>query len=678
MSTPSPTERNVTSAPSRLVEFLGTMNLAITLLVTLAVASVIGTVLQQNQPYTDYLLKFGPFWFDVFSGLGLYDVYSAGWFVFILAFLVSSTSICLWRNAPKMLRDMWHFREHVQHKSLRTFQHKLEWDAMVSVQQASEVARKVLDANKYRARVSEHANHTLLASMRGSTGRLGYVFTHSAIVIILIGGLVDGNSALKFAAQYGDLKIETRDIPASQVPEESRLSREHGSFRASVTIPEGRQANLAFVRLGEGYLVQELPFIVEVEDFRVEHYVSGQPKSFESDLIISDPVSKTSERHTISVNHPAVYNGYHIYQSSFGDGGSKLTMRAWPLEGFPVEPVVVNGAVNSDVELPMTSGVMTMEISDFRLFNVNPVQEGDTSGKKFENYGPNFIFKMRDETGQAVEYENYQIPVLRDGRRFFLSGVRETVGEPFRYLHIPADHNFSINRFMKYLQNLHDRDKVTLAARTAITDVMSVSGTMNPAKQDEIVQGMSRMLTQFVEGGFNQAFSHLENTVPEDQREQVQTVYVSVLRHILGLLYRQTVLEEGGDAERELSDDEYQFFEDAVTALESLPFYGAPVFMQLESFEHVQATGLQIARAPGKAVVYLGCILLIIGVFLMFYMPHRRAWVWIEPNPENPQRTRLLIAGTSARHTFEYASEFEQMAATLKQRLSDPTDTKAD
>ena len=63
MSTPSSTERNVTSAPSRLVEFLGTMNLAITLLVTLAVASVIGTVLQQNQPYTDYLLKFGPFWF---------------------------------------------------------------------------------------------------------------------------------------------------------------------------------------------------------------------------------------------------------------------------------------------------------------------------------------------------------------------------------------------------------------------------------------------------------------------------------------------------------------------------------------------------------------------------------------------------------------------------------------
>ena len=35
-----------------LLEFLGSMNLAITLLVVVAVASVIGTVLQQNQPYS--------------------------------------------------------------------------------------------------------------------------------------------------------------------------------------------------------------------------------------------------------------------------------------------------------------------------------------------------------------------------------------------------------------------------------------------------------------------------------------------------------------------------------------------------------------------------------------------------------------------------------------------------
>ncbi|MCQ8127858.1 cytochrome c biogenesis protein ResB [Methylomonas rivi] len=38
-----------------LPRFSGSMNLAI------AVAAAIGTVVQQNQPYPDYVLKFGPF-----------------------------------------------------------------------------------------------------------------------------------------------------------------------------------------------------------------------------------------------------------------------------------------------------------------------------------------------------------------------------------------------------------------------------------------------------------------------------------------------------------------------------------------------------------------------------------------------------------------------------------------
>ena len=50
------------------------MNLAITLLVAVAFSSVIGTILKQNEPYQNYILEFGPFWFEVYKSLGLYDV----------------------------------------------------------------------------------------------------------------------------------------------------------------------------------------------------------------------------------------------------------------------------------------------------------------------------------------------------------------------------------------------------------------------------------------------------------------------------------------------------------------------------------------------------------------------------------------------------------------------------
>jgi len=43
-----------------------------------------------------------------------------------MAFLVVSTSLCLIRNTPKMIKDMRSFRESVRVASLRAFHHKVE------------------------------------------------------------------------------------------------------------------------------------------------------------------------------------------------------------------------------------------------------------------------------------------------------------------------------------------------------------------------------------------------------------------------------------------------------------------------------------------------------------------------------------------------------------------------
>jgi hypothetical protein len=60
------------------------MNLAITLLVTVGIASIVGSVPRQNDARQNYIIKFGPFWFEVFSAPGFYDVYSVAWFLLIL------------------------------------------------------------------------------------------------------------------------------------------------------------------------------------------------------------------------------------------------------------------------------------------------------------------------------------------------------------------------------------------------------------------------------------------------------------------------------------------------------------------------------------------------------------------------------------------------------------------
>ena len=275
-----------------LFELMSSMRFAISLLSILAVASIVGTVLKQAEPYGNYLIQFGPFWFDVFEKLGLYDVYHAAWFLLILTFLVASTSVCISRNAPNFVREMKSFREHVSEQSLKAFKHKHEAATEHTPEALAASAQRYLEGQGYKVKNLPRENGVLLAAKAGSWNRLGYLLAHSAIVLICIGGLMDGNLVFKVQQSLGYKKIETRDIPQSQVPAISRLSPSNPSFRGSVQIPEGSSADVAFLNVADGYLVQELPFTVGLKKFRIEHYTTGQPKSFESDIELFDKSGK--------------------------------------------------------------------------------------------------------------------------------------------------------------------------------------------------------------------------------------------------------------------------------------------------------------------------------------------------------------------------------------------------
>lgn len=667
-ATDTPSRRPARS-PGRagvLLEFLGSMNLAITLLVAVAVASVVGTVLKQNEPYQNYIVKFGPFWFEVFKNLGLYDVYSAGWFLVILAFLVTSTSVCIYRNVPHMLRDMRSYRLNVQEQSLRAFHASRSWTVDLP---AAEVERRVTalaQARGYRVRRKDHGDHQVIAAMRGASNRLGYLFTHAAIVIICIGALVDGNLPLKLKEMSGQIKIETRDIPATQVPRESWLPVENPSFRGSVTVPEGSTANIAFLQLRDGYLVQPLPFTIELKDFRIEHYESGQPKSFESDLVIREPGKQPLET-TIAVNHPLFHEGYAIYQASFSDGGTKLALRAWNLGKPAVESQDISSAVFERHQVDTAAGPMTLELDDFRLFNINPAEEG--SGKRFRNFGPDFTFKLRNAAGEAREYENYMLPVEFEGRSFFLSGVRSAVSEPFFYLHIPADPKGTLDRFMRFNALLHDQARVAQIALETTRQTFGDAQLENPKLIEEVATTMQRLVELFAQGGFDAVAGQVEQSVPEDKRRDVMDAYVKVLRNILTALYYDVLKAEGVDVAAGIGERDGQFYDDAINALAVLPKYGSPFFLELKTFEHIQASGLQIARAPGKNVVYLGFALLTAGVFVMFYINHRRLWFWMR---QGAAGTELIFAGSGNREQREFRREFERLAQTLDGQLKPP------
>lgn len=670
MNDTTPPARPRRSTGAIALEFLGSMNLAITLLVVIAIAAVIGTVLQQNQPYPNYVMKFGPFWFEVFKALGLYDIYGAVWFLVLLGFLLVSTAICVWRNTPHILRDMRHYRVDVQEKSLRAFHLKAEWPTAHTPAVAAARAGALLGARGYRVRQRAGDDHFTVAAMRGAAGRLGYILSHVSIVVICLGGLIDGNLPLKWKELRGEVRIETRDLPSDQVPAESTLGTGNSSFRGSVSIPEGGSDNVAYLAVRDGYLVQKLPFTIELEQFRVEHYPSGMPKSFESDLLIHDEELDEPLRRTIKVNHPLIYKGYAIYQSSFGDGGSGLSLRAWSLDLPEQEPLELQSHVNRFLRLTTPRGERTLEFTDFKLYNIFPVDEDEERNGKFRNYGPSFVFRVRNPAGEALEYVNYMLPVELQGRRFFMSGMRATPSEDYRYLYIPADSNGTVQRFMTLLTAAHDHERVSRIIDMQIGNILGGDSASQEVRTT-MLESIGRLVAMFVQEGMEGVVKHAEASIAPEQRQEAIDSYVNVLQGVIAALYVEVLREEGVDVEQGVSDEDSQFFDDALNTLSMLGAYGSPFYLQLSAFDHIEASGLQIARSPGKNIVYLGCAMLMVGVFMMFYMHQRRLWVYLVPRDGG---ANLLVAGSGHRNRLEFEREFHALQAELQNAVPRGTD----
>lgn len=654
------------TAVARLIKFLGSMNLAISLLLVVAIASIIGTILKQNQPYTDYEIKFGPFWFDIFKSLGLYDMYSAAWFLAILTFLLLSIATCVGRNTPGILRELRHFRENAQKKSLLAMKHQLSLNSELSSQDAHTMAQRILAAQGFKTRQKVADSHIVVAGMKGRANHWGYWFTHIGMIVILLGaGILDnGSLAIRIAEWQGKLKPETRTIPVAEVPAISQLPASNAAYRGSVDIPEGNRANVIFLPVRDGYLVQYLPFDVEVKDFRVEHYSTGMPKSFESDLVIHDKSAPKPLATTISVNHPLVYKGVAIYQANFGDGGSEVKLRLYPFNN-PQAAQNMDGKIFSDYNLTRDNKQYKLELNDFRLFNINDIEGPDGKTKK-QNIGPSITFKVRDATGQAMEYQNYMSPIDIKGQRYLISGVRGTPAEPFRYLHIPLDPKGGIDRFMTFLSNIQNPELVKKSALATTQTSMQETAIQKPELENQVVESMVRLTNLFSSKGSDGVMQEITERFPENQRANAADAFMKVLNASLRALYLETLKQEGITGEP--SDADWQFFDDSIMAIDKISAYGSPWFLQMTSFKQIEASGLQITRSPGKPVVYFGSVMLAVGVFLLFYVAHRRIWVWITPRENN--HSEVVVTGSSNRNQPEFDSYFDKLQGIFQQAMA--------
>lgn len=682
------------------VELLSSMRFAISLLTLISIASVIGTVMKQNEPMTNYVNQFGPFWFEIFGKLGLYSVYSAWWFLLIMSFLVLSTSLCITRNAPKMLRDMRSWRENVREQSLQNFHHKVEWNASVS--RAALVQNLIgrIAASGYKIKVIDKGSATLIAAKQGAANKLGYIFAHSAIVIICVGGLLDSDLPIRFQQWFqGKTPFKGSGIIA-EIPAKHRLGLGNPTFRGNTLIPEGGTTNTAVIPQQDGVLIQDLPFTIRLNKFIIEHYSTGMPKLFASEVIVTDHQTGKNFPATIKVNEPLIYKGLAVYQSSFEDGGSKLKLTGYSMRGNRNYVFNLAGEVGSST--PLANGVSdyTVEWSGFRPFNVEnmaesgqdvravnsnktfnqKVSEGlnkrlgsaakNANNKDLKNVGPSVQYKIRDKTGQAREYHNYMQPVLIDGAYVFLAGTRDTPNEPFRYLRIPADEKDSVVEWMRLRAAILNPDTRAEAARRyaarALPENRKETGSLRTQLHESALKGMTIFAGDEKKSGFVAVAEFLEK-IPASEQEKAADIFMKIFNGSMWDLW-QVAREKDGLKPVAYDEKHARFLQLAINGLADTAFYSAPVYLQLNAFEEVKASVLQVTRSPGKNVVYLGCLLLVLGVFSMLYIRERRLWIWLKSTEDG--NSHALMAMSSQRKTLDFDKEFEVLKKALTQQAS--------
>lgn len=273
-------------------KFLCSLKLAISVLILLAVASIVGTIIEQNQPFEKYAQEYGPGLARLFDSMWFFDMYHSWWFLFLLILFTVNLACCSIDRLPRVIRLVRGPKVVLDAAAEKGMPSVDRWKRKGTVE--SWVARYVpvlgFQVGPVRTTTADDGSVHLYAE-KTPWSRFGVYVTHLSIIIIFIGAII-GNI-------WG--------------------------FKGYVNIVEGDSVSSMQTRGGKGVI--DFGFTVKCNKFILDMYPNGQPKDYKSDLCVIDQ-GKEGLCKTIEVNDPLVYKGIWFYQSSYGadkTGGAAIS-----------------------------------------------------------------------------------------------------------------------------------------------------------------------------------------------------------------------------------------------------------------------------------------------------------------------------------------------------------------
>lgn len=86
--------------------------------------------------------------------------------------------------------------------------------------------------------------------------------------------------------------------------------------------------------------------------------------------------------------------------------------------------------------------------------------------------------------------------------------------------------------------------------------------------------------------------------------------------------------------------------------------HGAPFVIHYQGGQERFFTGLQVSRDPGVPVVWIGCLMMVVGLMAAFFMSHQRIWIVVSGG-------QAVMYGNASKNPAAFASRFEGLSEKL-------------
>lgn len=277
-----------------ILKLSSNLTFAVILLFTIALTSLLGTIIEQNQSIEYYKINYPEYYIPLFSwktilSLGLHKIYSSWWYIFLLVLLGISLLSCTFLNQLPLLNLAKIIKFYSNLNRLKNFPLIIEIKNNI-------LSKYIYHFLQKRYVILQHKDQ--LYFYNGLFSKIAPILVHISIILVLIGAI--SGFLMGFTAQ--EMIVETENFHLQNIINSGPLSK----------IPQN--------------------FFLKVNKFWIDYNNDGSISQFFSDVLVYDNFGNKLCNKIISVNNPLIYKNITFYQTDWNLQAIRLDINNMHLE----------------------------------------------------------------------------------------------------------------------------------------------------------------------------------------------------------------------------------------------------------------------------------------------------------------------------------------------------------